>query len=314
VNDLSDAEFKRYYMAIYELKAHASPTEDPLNDWRNLCSIHGGHFSHDSRIENAFKPMYARYLKVYGGLGLTNRDQGLADEEQPFDPKDPEQWADYSGYCAHKVPTFLVWHRVYLHIFEMLLDHYDPEPENPVPLAAQYWMWDEDGITEPPNRCSNIKLSTYDGKTIENPLFRGPTGEFRKGKDSHKGLTFRAGEFDPLNESDLAQGYNAFHKESDYSKMATHNSNVNSFEDPHNMLHNLVGGMVEQGDMSNVEFSCFDPIFWLHHSNVERMHFALIAKNPIPKSLLDNNDNELINLELFPFPVKEKLAYTEELQ
>jgi hypothetical protein len=52
VNDLSDAEFKRYYMAIYELKAHASPAEDPLNDWWNLCSIHGGHFHmiHESKM------------------------------------------------------------------------------------------------------------------------------------------------------------------------------------------------------------------------------------------------------------------------
>jgi hypothetical protein len=310
VNDLEDAEFKRYYMAIYKMKADASPTQDPLNDWWNLCSIHGGHFGKTTEIQHAFKPMYARYLQVYSALRLTNRNQGLADDDQPFDPTDPKQWADYAGYCAHKVPTFLVWHRVYMHIFEMLLDHYDPEPENPEPIAAHYWMWDMDGITEPPNRCSDIPLTDYEDKAIENPLFRGPTGEFRKGRDIHNGLTFRASEFDPLNKSDLAQGYNAFKKESDYSKMATANGNANSFEDPHNMLHNLVGGINDNGDMSNVEFSCFDPIFWLHHSNIERMHFAWLAKNPVPTSLVDNHGNELINLELFPFPVKEKLAYT----
>nr|XP_036576373.1 tyrosinase [Colletotrichum truncatum]KAF6783111.1 tyrosinase [Colletotrichum truncatum] len=44
-----------------------------------------------------------------------------------------------------------------------------------------------------------------------------------------------------------------------------------SIEDIHNAVHNYVGG---SGHMSNPEISSFDPIFWLHHTNIDRL-FAI---------------------------------------
>ncbi|KAK6527368.1 hypothetical protein TWF281_010548 [Arthrobotrys megalospora] len=41
-----------------------------------------------------------------------------------------------------------------------------------------------------------------------------------------------------------------------------------SLEDVHNNLHGWVGGI---GHMSNVPTSAFDPIFWLHHANYDRL-------------------------------------------
>lgn len=46
----------------------------------------------------------------------------------------------------------------------------------------------------------------------------------------------------------------------------THNGNQ-SIEHAHNLFHNRIGG--DNGTMPSVQ-SSFDPIFWLHHSNVER--------------------------------------------
>ncbi|KAL8909379.1 MAG: hypothetical protein Q9207_000214 [Kuettlingeria erythrocarpa] len=45
----------------------------------------------------------------------------------------------------------------------------------------------------------------------------------------------------------------------------------NSIENMHNGIHMLVGN---GGHMSNIPYSSFDPIFWLHHVNVDRL-FAL---------------------------------------
>ena len=45
----------------------------------------------------------------------------------------------------------------------------------------------------------------------------------------------------------------------------------NSLENMHNMIHALVGN---GGHMSYVPYSAFDPIFWLHHTNVDRL-FAI---------------------------------------
>ncbi|KAL8958388.1 MAG: hypothetical protein Q9193_004543 [Seirophora villosa] len=45
----------------------------------------------------------------------------------------------------------------------------------------------------------------------------------------------------------------------------------NSIENMHNAIHMMVGN---GGHMSNIPYSSFDPIFWLHHANVDRL-FAL---------------------------------------
>ena len=42
-------------------------------------------------------------------------------------------------------------------------------------------------------------------------------------------------------------------------------------EDMHNSIHGYVGG---RGHMSDPRISSFDPIFWLHHTNIDRM-FAI---------------------------------------
>ncbi|KAF5719509.1 tyrosinase precursor [Fusarium globosum] len=51
-----------------------------------------------------------------------------------------------------------------------------------------------------------------------------------------------------------------------------------SIEDIHNALHTLVGGQGRDalrrprtGHMSRVPISAFDPIFWLHHTNIDRL-------------------------------------------
>ncbi|KAI9877781.1 MAG: hypothetical protein M1830_002847, partial [Pleopsidium flavum] len=45
----------------------------------------------------------------------------------------------------------------------------------------------------------------------------------------------------------------------------------NSLENMHNAIHGLVGN---GGHMGSVPYSAFDPIFWLHHANVDRL-FAI---------------------------------------
>jgi tyrosinase len=42
----------------------------------------------------------------------------------------------------------------------------------------------------------------------------------------------------------------------------------NSLENMHNIVHSLVGN---GGHMSYIPYAAFDPIFWLHHANVDRL-------------------------------------------
>ena len=43
-----------------------------------------------------------------------------------------------------------------------------------------------------------------------------------------------------------------------------------SIESLHDLVHNLVGG---QGNMGSVEMAGFDPIFFLHHTNVSELPY-----------------------------------------
>ncbi|KAM0186665.1 hypothetical protein ACHAPC_004449 [Botrytis cinerea] len=51
-----------------------------------------------------------------------------------------------------------------------------------------------------------------------------------------------------------------------------------SIESPHGAVHVLVGG--SYGHMSFLSYSGFDPIFWLHHANVDRVLSMYQAINP----------------------------------
>lgn len=44
---------------------------------------------------------------------------------------------------------------------------------------------------------------------------------------------------------------------------------VSSVEEPHNNLHNDIGG---NGNMSSLEMAGYDPIFFLHHCNIDRLY------------------------------------------
>lgn len=38
---------------------------------------------------------------------------------------------------------------------------------------------------------------------------------------------------------------------------------------PHNTMHTLIGGVT--GDMTDQTMAAYDPIFWFHHSNIDRL-------------------------------------------
>ncbi|KAL8651556.1 MAG: hypothetical protein Q9210_003187 [Variospora velana] len=82
----------------------------------------------------------------------------------------------------------------------------------------------------------------------------------------------------------------------------------NSIENMHNGIHMLVGN---GGHMGNIPYSSFDPIFWLHHANVDRL-FALWQAiypnatvtpqvNAIGTFTVDPGTTEDINTQLSPF-------------
>lgn len=52
---------------------------------------------------------------------------------------------------------------------------------------------------------------------------------------------------------------------------------VNNIENIHNTIHNCVGGY---GHMQYPDVAAFDPVFWLHHANVDRIVAMWQVLNP----------------------------------
>lgn len=79
-----------------------------------------------------------------------------------------------------------------------------------------------------------------------------------------------------------AKVYQLFTDPSDYSTFSCMTANgvqnaANNIEVIHGNIHNSVGG---EGHMTYPEVSAFDPIFWLHHANVDRLFAMWQILNP----------------------------------
>lgn len=89
---------------------------------------------------------------------------------------------------------------------------------------------------------------------------------------------------------------------------ALRNGSLDSVEDVHNQIHGLVGG---DGHMTLTAFSAFDPMFFIHHAQIDRIWALFSAINPDSYVIPLKNDlgtfaqpagiTEDIDTPLFPF-------------
>lgn len=100
----------------------------------------------------------------------------------------------------------------------------------------------------------------------------------------------------------LSTEYNAF------SNMA---DGADSLEGPHGYVHVIVGGT--NGHMTSIELAAFDPIFYFHHANVDRL-FAL-WQALYPDSYLSANSSDFPNQDtpLNPFRKTDNQYWTSRL-
>lgn len=155
--------------------------------------------------------------------------------------------------CRHNSEHFLPWHRAYLLMFEALiqqasgkadftLPYWDAiaNPIMPAPFRAQrykgqpnaLWHKRNDSVNEGQPLASPVKTSAF---IVSNAsAFR---GWYQQGADGCGGFG-GAGDQGP--------------------------GELETF--PHNKIHTLIGG-----DMGGTEKAARDPIFWLHHCNVDRL-------------------------------------------
>ena len=157
--------------------------------------------------------------------------------------------------CEHGTIQFLAWHRMYLWYFERVLQEAAGDPS----LRLPYWDYESDGHL--PAVYRDTTYVDEQGKTVPNPLHvnaRQPT--LNSGRSALLPSVTKA--------SDAMQepAYEGF----DSSLEQT----------PHGAVHcAIVTGSCPNGLMGSVPVSAIDPIFYAHHTNIDRLYECWLRVN-----------------------------------
>lgn len=171
--------------------------------------------------------------------------------------------------CPHNGPfyDFALWHRAYLWHFERILADAAGDPD----LRIPYWNYDN--LTERtfPRIFAEALPQTGDPDGSLISFERNSLYDARRDHGLMNGLYVL---------SERAAGTDNYADQKTFFGTATQpmfggSANVpGSLEiRPHGTIHTAIGGSIEStsGLMSCVPTAAFDPIFWVHHCNIERL-------------------------------------------
>lgn len=202
------------------------------------------------------------------------------------DPNSPTGWIGqariHEQACPHNNWFFLPWHRAYLYYFEEICRQASGDPEFVLP----YWDWTSHP-TLPPTFLGGADNPL--DHVSNNPNFPGPHQGRRIGADEPIDPEFNG----PLVLQEILDNAD-FDSAIGSDRRATaprpFRGNQSVLEgSPHNNVHGQVSG-----DMATF-WSPRDPIFWLHHANIDRIWTLWDARHPgsfpAVDSFLDYNMN-----------------------
>lgn len=154
---------------------------------------------------------------------------------------------------------FLLWHRLYIHHFEKIvrkLSGYDD-------FALPYWAYTNNDIENKRLQelfrdpsSSLFEVARYDSLNMGYPV----SGEIARSLDLTKLLKYESYEMFCKNIDAAPHG--AMH---DYIGAGNDTSTVPRFQ------NKITRGLTSTGLMGWVPTAAFDPVFWTHHSNIDRI-------------------------------------------
>lgn len=192
--------------------------------------------------------------------------------------------------CKHFSWWFLPWHRMYLYYFERIVRAAVVAGHGSPDWALPYWNYGGGGAD------ATLPQAFRDPQTggTANPLYvRARAAAMNNGKGS---IPPRIGVPTQALRCDLFVG-SVGDVPAEFggspADPALQFANVMGVLEntPHNQVHNLVGGKVEKGLMFDPDTAAQDPIFWLHHANIDRVweQWASTHANPTDPSWLSQS-------------------------
>ncbi len=217
--------------------------------------------------------------RFYGGIHGHNADAWKSfgylssSDEQPSQADRKRYWKQ----CQHGSWYFLPWHRGYLFAFEATVRAAIVALHGPTNWTLPYWNYFKPGQSALPPAFASPDWP--DGKG-NNPLF--VTQRYGPNDDGNVFVPVNLVNLNALNDPDFTgvpsgggPGFGGV--DTGFAHNGATHGGIET--QPHDMVHVYVGGQQPGGLMSFPDTAGLDPIFWLHHANIDRL-WEVWRKNP----------------------------------
>lgn len=214
---------------------------------------------------------------------------GYLDDAEPL-PSDADQQL-FWGQCQHQTWYFLPWHRGFLAAFEAAVRKAIVGLGGPAEWALPYW---NPGDTNNPNA---LQLATAFREPTLPDGQPNPLHVERRYGDGTGNVVIKPEDVrldaikEPRFEGTATGGSTGF---GGVSTAFQHSGGANGANgrlegQPHNLVHSRVGGIIKGGDpndlrsfglLAKVDTAALDPIFWVHHANIDRLWDVWLKRNP----------------------------------
>jgi tyrosinase len=189
-------------------------------------------------------------------------------------------WAGIHGlplpmYCQHGTRLFLPWHRAYLYFFELALRDLVPD------TVLAWWDWTSAG-----SHANGIPAAFAQAKVgnTANPLYQTTVPPVARQNNQPQKTTRDPGSPGDLPTSSQVQQVLSLPDFLDFQ---------GQLEQIHNSVHVWVGGT-----MGEIPWAAYDPIFFAHHTMIDRLWRLWQIRHPNP-----HLPTSLLNQALPPFPM-----------
>ena len=175
------------------------------------------------------------------------------------------------GDGGHGDAAFLAWHREYILRFEQALQRIDSS------VFLPYWSWESTNSSDTDSIFVNDFMGPMgtitDGYLSESPSTLNPNG-WRVNLDLEQVSIGTRLTRDPFNSSSLTRIADAGRNSLGKTSFTGRNGFRRSLERPHGLIHITIGGHMAAMTSPN------DPIFFLHHANIDRLWAKWQINNP----------------------------------
>ncbi|MBL4605609.1 MAG: tyrosinase family protein [Flavobacteriaceae bacterium] len=228
----------------------------------------------EMKTRSTSDPTSWAYLGAIHGLSHNPERNQYWKQYAPFPPK--SEVDDFWEKCQHQTWYFLPWHRMYLAYFEQIVAETIQDLGGPSDWALPFWNYSD---TANP-RALDIPSQFTSPANASNSLWM-PN---RHNQVDQSSVTLNALEKELYTTVDfLDPEYGG--PETKFSHDGESNGALESL--PHNHIHVDISGA-----MGNPDTAGLDPIFWLHHANIDRLWQIWLNQgggriNPDEKNWLD---------------------------